>query len=237
MFTNRSFRLFVTIVLLVLVFAVRAAYFAPALAGEPAQESISDVYWWWDNQNAVGTSRLVRTEKGIHADLTTSGLTADQAYTLWFVVFNYPENCFITEKKATCTDFDIPNPAVGADFLYSSGDVIAKDGNAIFGGSLKKIAEDRSAYGTGLGELLCLLDEECDDPATITTPGLKEPMTAEIHLIMHSHGPAHRRSLAAQLSYFLGGCDEDGLKPSPAGPNDLWDEYGVCQSTQFSIHQ
>lgn len=237
MLKNRSFRLFVTLVLLVAVFVVSAAYYAPALAGGPAEESTNDVYWWWDNQNAVGSSKLVRTEKGIRADFTTSELTAGQAYTLWFVVFNNPEECVITAEKPTCTDADIPNPKVEADFLYANGHVIAADGNATFGGSLKKVDEGEYAYGTGFGELQCLLDAECDDPTTIATPGLKNPMTAEIHLVAHSHGPAQTgQTLKAQLNSFLGGCED--LKGFPLnGPGDLWNKEGVCQSTQFSVHQ
>ena len=115
--------------------------------------------------------------------------------------------------------------------------MIAADGNATFGGSLKKVDEGEYAYGTGFGELQCLLDAECDDPTTIATPGLKNPMTAEIHLVPHSHGPAQTgQTLKAQLSSFLGGCED--LKGFPLnGPDDLWNKEGVCQSTQFSVHQ
>jgi hypothetical protein len=61
--------------------------------------------------------------------------------------------------------------------------------------------------------------------------GLLDPFAAEIHMAIHSHGPAvPGRTLKAQLSSFLGGCQV--LLEEP----DFPDQVGECVTFQSSIH-
>ena len=192
-----------------IVFAVTAAPEARLAASD--RITVSDVYW--DDQ-VVGSSTLVRTPNGLSFTYHTSGLPAGYAFTLWIVVFNNPEACFTNP----CSDKDIfENPAAQADFLWGAGHVIGGNGVGNFGGHLRVGDTSRS----GLAELT-------ESP----TVGLLYPMSAEIQMAIHSHGPAvPGETLKAQLSSFLGGCKVllDVV--------DFPDEVGECVTFQSSIHQ
>ena len=69
---------------------------------------------------------LVRTKQFVDAHLSLSGLDADSAYTIWWVVFNKPDNC--VNGPGACGPSDVPN-AIGSVF-YATGFVTGNDGNA-----------------------------------------------------------------------------------------------------------
>lgn len=70
--------------------------------------------------------------------------------------------------------------------------------------------------------------------------GLLDPMSAEVHLLVHGHGPAlSGQALKSQLMSFLGGCDvflggPDGIAD---GPGDIPLNVGECSTFQASEHQ
>jgi hypothetical protein len=175
----------------------------------------SPVYW---GDAVVGTSTLVRTPKGISFTYHTSGLVPGQVVTLWIVVFNHPEAC----NQHPCVDEEniFFNPPVQGDFLLGAGHVIGGSGIGNFGGHLR--VGDTSQSGRA----------EVDGISF----GLLDPMNAEIHMALHSHGPAvPGRTLKAQLSSFLGGC-VGGPENFVVEP-DFPDEVGECITFQSSIHQ
>jgi uncharacterized surface protein with fasciclin (FAS1) repeats len=205
------------------------------------QVSENPALWWWGEP--AGTGKVVRTQSGVTGELDTS--VADlwgKAMTLWIVVFNNPDACTTGPGVPKCTDKDaftapgVINEAVQPDFLYADGHV-TDGGNEDFVGYVQRNGEE-GLYGTGLGELICrintdVLGAETCDPADINTPGLQNPESAEIHLVLHDHGMAMTgQDLEAQTTSFLGGCP--GLPtPFPENADDLQD----CQSIQFSVHQ
>lgn len=179
----------------------------------------SPVYWFWDFTTAAGSSTLVRTENGVSFTYKTEGLHPRHVVTVWVVVFNNPEHC----ATDPCTPADMANPDVNGDFLYGGGHVIGGSGRGNFGGHLR--VGDTS--GSGLAEI------------GGTATGLLYPATAEIHLALHSHGPAvPGQVLKAQLSTFLGGCvtllGPDGLAD---GPEDMPTAVGECTTFQGAVHQ
>jgi hypothetical protein len=191
------------------VFALQAA--PEARLSSADRITVSPVYW---GDEVVGSSTMVRTPNGISFTYDTTGLPAGYVVTLWIVVFNNPGDCFTNP----CTDKDIfENPAVQADFLWGAGRVIGGNGVGHFGGHLKMGDTSRS----GLAEL-----------TGMPTVGLLYPMSAEIQMAIHSHGPAvPGQTLMAQLSSFLGGCSVllDVV--------DFPDEVGECVTFESSIHQ
>jgi hypothetical protein len=221
---GRSPRLLKTLGLLVLAAGmvpgpnVAARGNAPVGGQQPGTRS--PVYWNWDAATPVGHSKLVRTDAGVSFTYSTSSLPVGQVVTVWIVVFNNPEHCATSPCSAPA---DVFNPDVNADFLYGGGHVIGGSGAGNFGGHLR--ADDPS--GSGLAEL--------GFPAV----GLLNPLTAEIHLALHSHGPAGSgQVLKAQLSSFLGGCQTflgpDGIAD---GPEDMPVSVGECSTFQYSVHQ
>jgi hypothetical protein len=193
---------------------------AASASSARVQITSSDVNFFWDPV-PVGSSTLVRTDSGISATLQTSGLDSGHVMTLWWVIFNSPEKC----ATSPCGPNDLFSGVAGGDFLFAAGRVVGGSGKATFAGQLAVGDDSGSAfYEIGMPEL---------------AHGLTNPQGAEVHLLVHSHGPAvPGRTLQAQLSSFLGGCEEIlgndfGLAE---GPEDMPTERGQCVTFQGSMH-
>lgn len=192
----------------------------PAMAGNAVEKSTSGVFWFADQSRAVGQSKLWRGDEGVRMLFKTSELGPREALTIWWVIFNEPENC-----TTPCGEDDIfidGDPANGlnlagieaADILagYATGKIGSSAGNANLNASL------------GEGEI---------GPEVIFGEGalLKDVEKAEIHLVARSHGPAISGLEDVQTGSFAGGC-EVFLNP-PAVPT----AEGECADIQFAVHQ
>jgi len=206
---------------MIMVIAAGTMSYAPAaIAGD--HQSRSDVFWWWDQGGTtLGSSKLVRTPNGIMAVFKTSALQPGHAMTLWFIVFNNPAAC----AGNPCTvEADFENPAVMADFLVAGGNVTG-GGRTTVAGHLLVGDKSGSGYNEfGLPEFAV---------------GLVSPMTAEVTLGLHSHGPAQTGAvLSEQISSYLGGCLVFlGPGGFAAGPGDIPVNDGECSTMQASHHQ
>lgn len=146
-------------------------------------------------------STLFRNQDGVFFSFYTSGLTNGHAVTIWMAVFNNPEFC----ATSPCTAADFANPAVDGTLLNTGGRVIGPDGKGVYG-AFRAVGDTTGAR-----------------PMTGTGNGLVKPMSAEIHLVTRSHGPAFLMDpmgLELQLTTFNGGCP----------PN-------TCMNVQASVHQ
>lgn len=136
------------------------------------------------------SSLLVRNDSGATMTIHTSAL-APGAYTAWWAVFNNPGACV-----GPC---DLPdllgNPAVQPSLLFGSGHVIGTSGIGNFGSWLGKGDTSGARFG----------------------PGLLYPRTAEIHVVVRSHGPAIPELLSEQLHSFNGGCPPNACSNVQAG--------------------
>jgi hypothetical protein len=148
---------------------------------------------------ATGTL-LIRTRENVFANIHTNGLTPGHVVTSWWAFFNKPENC----GTRPCAPSDLLNPAVQGAAAFAGGKIIGDDGAATFG-AYRTVGDSTGVF-----------------PGLSTVPGLLDPLRAEIHLVMRSHGPAlvgDPEALGLQLSTFNGGCP----------PN-------TCGNTQVSFH-
>lgn len=175
-------------------------------------ESTADVFSPVLNE-VVGSSTLLRGKNGLSAEFETSGLTPGYAYTLWWGVFNQPENC----NDTPCSLDDLANPEIKADFLFVSGLVADDSGTAIFSGAL--LENDGS---TSVNDQLLL---------PIDVGGLWDAQKAQIQLLLRSHGPAVTGMVDDQISTYGGGCT-DFLFPF----SEIPDEEGECAEMQVSVH-
>ncbi len=147
-------------------------------------------------------SSLSRNNDGIFFTLHSSGLPPGHAVTAWLAVFNNPENC----ATRPCTPADFANPDVNGTLLNTGGQIIGLDGTATYGAfrAVGDVTGARPGVGTG--------------------NGLVDPGSAEIHIVLRSHGPAvlgDPTVLGQQLSIFGGGCTA----------------MNMCMNLQTSIHQ
>ena len=207
--------------------AVTATITATAASAAPATQSTHPVVWTWDPTTPIGTSTLVRTDAGLSATIQSSGIPAGQAVTLWFIVFNNPSAC----AGDPCSIVDlIFNPAAEGDFLVGGGKVTGDSARVNLGGSLQ--VGDSS--GSGFIEI--------GMPGRAI--GLTNPRGAEVHLALHSHGPAVAGpTLRNQINSFTGGCQvflgNGGFVGSGIadGPEDVPDAVGECSTLQVSVHR
>ena len=199
---------------------------APASEAGPPDTQIRPVIFVENGQPAGGTATLLRTDSGIHMRLTTTvggtmynlpfeapsefpnGVgetwTVGDATTNWFVVFNNPDGCIggcgedeVLLGIPPLCGCDDGGPA-GVSVHYAAGHV-AGSGSWHSAGSLQE--GDTSGMLFGLP--------------------LQDAKTAEVHVIVRSHGPASNLSqaglLGAALNSVDGGCIVEG------GPNTCGD--------------
>jgi hypothetical protein len=130
---------------------------------------------------------LLTTTKGVIASLETSELTPGNAYTLWFVAINNPGAC----ENTPCKGSDVlgMSDKVESDVGYGDGLIAGPDGTGVFTTHRKKGEIPQAWIGTGL----------------------TKPESAEIHLVVHDHGPLIAGREAEMIGTFRGGCTEDSL--------------------------
>jgi len=157
--------------------------------------STSDVSLFADPTVVVGSSKIVRNQNGVTVTVNTSELEPGSAVTIWLVIFNIPGECF-----EGCDGTDLANPDVAGDVIYGAGHVVGPNGTANFAAHLNE--------GDSGGSLF-------PQPS----PGLIDAETAEIHIVVRSHGPFIPGMIPEQIHTVEGDCD----------PN-------VCEDVQFAIH-
>lgn len=132
--------------------------------------------------SAVAT--LKRSDDGLKVTIHTTDLPPG-AYTIWWAVYNYPENC-----AGPCGFDDDLSPAVGAFWVNATGKVITNGDQANFVAHL-------DADGP-FGEIL------------VPGAGLANPQGAEVQIVVRYHGVAIPGMIEEQTSTFLGGCPDGG---------------------------
>ena len=202
--------------------------FASAVHAAPADVSETGVGWWW-GEGTGGTAKIVRTNKGISGNFSSSlansvGSAEGLAVTLWLIIFNNPDEC----ATSPCSESDLGNPAVMPDALYGAGNIVDDSEEASFGFSLK--AGDNSG---SIADLFGL-------PTNDGEPwGLIYPRGAEVHYELRLHGPRIPLEMPAQIKTYEGGCVEGfppfGFPP-PADESELKLGWGECQDVQAALN-
>jgi hypothetical protein len=186
----------------VLSVAILAAAMAAPAAAEPAIHQTTDVFDFVGG-DVEGSASLIRTNSGVRTQVSTTvgGELIDlfagplgvywevgDATTAWFVVFNAPGEC----SDGVCGEDDVQAAATGANndpeigVHFATGHV-AGSSNWRSAASLREGAESGKVFGYPL----------------------VHARTAEIHIVIKSHGPAANLvpgDLAAAIGSFGGGC-------------------------------
>jgi hypothetical protein len=161
------------------------------------------------------TARLQRLEDGLATRTDTRELTPGHVVTLWWVVFNNPGEC----ATSPCGLDDLFDEDVEAACLAADGAVVTGTGAASFSDRL----------GVGEGRDSCLPHFGGADH------GLLDPQGAEVHLMVHDHGPGQPGLMPVMRSTFDGGCDF-GDSDYPLGTFGVPPvEVGQCATIQAAI--
>lgn len=210
-------------VAMAVIAAVVLATAVPSAAATPDKSPMQD----FETEAPIGGAFSMLTRSG--TGVTTKVRTHDHgkhAYTLWYVIFNQPENC----SDGVCGENDIfigGNPDNGPDFgqiedvrlsvVYAAGAVANPAGRIMLDGGLQE-----GQVPAGVGQVVI---GHSDDGPLIPSPvtGLEDVMRAEIHLVLQDHGPAWSDPAlrAQQTSSFMGACN-----PNPDS----------CVDPQFAVH-
>lgn len=203
--------------ILALAIVIALAVLPGPAAGAPAGHSTSPVLTIPPPlpPSVVGTSTLVRTDRGVSATVETTALGPGDVVTLWWIVFNNPAACEHPFATSACGPDDALNPETQASVLHAAGRIADEDGAARYGAHLRVGDTSRALFG----------------------PGLLDARGALVVLVLKTHGPKIPRLAAEMLRTFAAGCNnQDDVPPgtpqhlvgSP-GPND-------CAEIQFSVH-
>ena len=162
-------------------------------------------------------SKAVRTGNGVSIQFRTSELNAGDAYTLLVAIFNYPELCqgpfpAPIEPLPSCNALDLfQTPGVAGVIILLTGNVVGRSGHAAFAGHIN--------IGDNTGSILAPLYA----PSGSQPPGLVNPLGAEFHLVLVSHGPKLPEFMPDMIEAYLGGCEN---QPFPGFPNLPFPEWG-----------
>ena len=172
----------------------------------PTVEPIVTVQYavWLDGSRVEDSEAiLTRLEHGLSMSLETSGLVPGDAYTVWWTIFDVPQNC----SDGVC----------GPDDVFLTDDtgqfVLDENGERLFNFASIEAAQISTmratgaiAYddGTAYFRAHLPIGDMTDDP--IHGTGLHNAMSAEVHLIVRTHGPAQQDVLTEQLFTLAGGC-------------------------------
>jgi len=163
------------------------------------------------------SSSIIRGPNGISMSFDVTGVTPGNAYTVWYVIFNVPENC--AAFPSPCTVADIFNPATQADVTFGAGKVA---------GSSRLSVSGHRSVGDLSGSAIPFFNELLE--LNLPVLGLINPQGAEVHLLSRCHGPMVPANMPEQIDSFVGGCDD--FLPAGVVP----DEVGECADIHFSQH-
>lgn len=188
--------------------------------GFGASANTAPVYTF-DGMKEAGSSTSLRTHSNVRMTIKTSGLDPHGTYTVWWVIFNNPDEC-----ENGCGEPDLFNDDVGGSVLYAAGHAIGGNGKGNFAGSLR--TGDISGCQAPWDAFdLTLIDEEGE--LDMCREGLIDPQSAEIHLVVRTHGEKIPGMVNEQINTFAGGCTAESSFGASNGPNE-------CVDQQFAIH-
>jgi hypothetical protein len=207
-------------VLIILLLTARTPFSISAQDEEMVEPIVqnSTVHHFSDmSEVAGGFAHLTRFENGVTMAVSTNNLVEGEVYTVWWVIFNEPENCSNgvcdVDDVLIVQDGVVPRDADGNRLMNMEGIASANVSIQHAAGGYAQDGTLHTSASLGIGDV----------PGIILGPGLLDAKNAEIHLVIRTHGPAAADLgvFAGQISTFGGGCE-----PMDALP---------CDDVQFAI--
>jgi hypothetical protein len=159
------------------------------------------------------SARLVVSRSGAGLYLFTEDLVPGNVYTVWWVLINKPGAC--ASKPCGPADVLQRTDIVESDVGYATGEIASAVGSAMF---------------------------EAQLPAGPLRGGwfrrsLRDPLTAEIHAVLHDHGPVIPALRDNMLRTLRGGCTDASVPAAypPVAKADGTPGPNRCLLYQFMI--
>ena len=182
--------------LIVTIFAVCGVSVCSSEGETYVEEAVqsSDHYVFNQEQKVDGVTFLVRDldQQVVRANVISRALEPNYAYSIWWAVFNNPQYCVEPDH---CSINDLErfggDPRVNASVFWGGGIVADGDGNGSVSLELRCGRTERELF------------------AGSKNYGLRDITTAEIHVVLRSHGLAGATgSLLEQLGKADSACPE-----------------------------
>jgi len=164
----------------------------------------------------VGDSSLIRHVNRVSVVVRTSDLDPGAAMTVWWRVYNKPQNCAV---PYACEASDLATPEVDGSQLHATAFVVGDaGGEATVVATLYRTA--RKAQGGG--QFATSLTE-----GYLSGRGLRRPLDAEVELLFASHGRLADPTIAGEQSAL------DQLLSPGATPTDCIDPASPSAARRF----
>lgn len=203
---------------LILGMAVLLVVTATAVTASASNKYHSRIYTTGDQDVVHGAKAQLSTNNDkITMSVNTKELTPGDVVTVWWIIFNNPEECANgTPGIANCAAPDLFNPAVQAEVLFADGAVIEQNGKGKYSAELYQGFVPRGWFGNGL----------------------LSPTGAEVHLVIRTHGQAIPGIINDMITTFGGACSNvpaghpshNEILPGTPGPNE-------CADIQFAVFE
>ena len=165
-----------------------------------------------------GAAVLTRLKNGAAIRLSTVNLKPKDAVTVWWVVFNEPAMCSDNE----CGENDIFNLDADGKFILNDDGSPPVNGAGVEAAQISVLRADGHVIDeSGAAQFSSRLPIG-DTSEALFGGGLQKPMSAEIHFVVRTHGPAIPGKVDSMLYTVNGGCE--GAFPNPP-----------CSDVQFAV--
>lgn len=208
----------VSVLLTAVVFTLSAKSDVSA-QGVDAKITETTVHFFEDASEVKdGAAILTRMKNGVAMQLSTVKLEPQDAVTVWWVVFNEPTKC----SDGECGENDIFRLDANGEFILNDDGSPPINGDGVEAANISVLRADGHVIdSTGTARFRAGLPS-ADVSEAIFGGGLQQPMSAEIHLVVRTHGPAVPGKVDSMLYEINGGCE--GAFPNPP-----------CGDVQFAV--
>ena len=140
----------------------------------------ADVMNFTTGEATTGAMTLSRSANSVQLRGSMAGLDKKSVYSVWWIIFNNPAGC-VGGGDGICTGDDVyPGGPADAGVLNASGFVTGTDGTGYFVGELET--------GAPPAGMPCCFGQ------------LNDSVSAEIHIVIQTHGPAVVGTIATEMT-------------------------------------
>ncbi len=158
-------------------------------------------------------SKLSINAKAAAVSLETSRLPPGHVVTMWWLIFNHPENCTHPLFGYRCSMMDLSlfggAPEVESSMVYAETDVMGKSNVQRFNGRLNVGDTSDALFG----------------------PGLTNIRGADIHALLRVHGPVVQGVVDGKSKEYGAGCNN-----APPGTGGIPGDFH-CEDFEFAAFQ
>lgn len=187
---------------------------AVAVSAAKSNRVTSQIYTFGLEPVQGARAHLMTNEEQVRLKIDTHDLMPGDATTIWWVVFNNPAACSNgIPGISNCSEPDLFNPEVQGEVSYADGQVIGHKGTGRYFAQLYQGVVPRGWFGNGL----------------------LYPTSAEIHMVVRTHGQAIDGRINEMIMTFAGACSN--VPPAHPGYGDGTPGPNECEDIQFAVFQ